>query len=45
MHLWLGKQHETLRKAKHRGLDRVAGDSLVNIIAYDLIRIPKLLAA
>ena len=40
-----GKQHGTMRKTKHRGLAAVAGDFLVNIIAYNLIRIPKLLAA
>ena len=40
-----GKQHGTMRKTKHRGLDRVAGDFLVNVIAYNLIRIPKLIAA
>jgi IS5 family transposase len=39
-----GKQHGTMRKTKHRGLDRVEGDFLVNIIAYNLIRIPKLIA-
>jgi transposase len=40
-----GKQHGTMRKTKHRGIHRVAGDFLVNIIAYNLIRIPKLVAA
>jgi transposase len=40
-----GKQHGTMRKTKHRGLDRVAGDFIVNVIAYNLIRIPKLIAA
>jgi transposase len=40
-----GKQHGTMRKTKHRGLNRVAGDFLVNVIAYNLIRIPKLIAA
>jgi len=40
-----GKQHGTLRKTKHRGLGRVASDFLLNLIAYNLIRIPKLLAA
>jgi DDE family transposase len=39
-----GKQHGTLRKTKHRGLDRVA-DFLLNLIAYNLVRIPKLIAA
>lgn len=40
-----GKQHGTMRRTKHRGLAAVAGDFLINIIAYNLIRIPKLLVA
>ncbi len=40
-----GKQHGTLRKTKHRGLARVAADFLLNLIAYNLIRIPKIIAA
>src|SRR3978361_300316 len=40
-----GKQHGTMRKTKHRGTARVAADFLLNLIAYNLIRIPKLLAA
>jgi transposase len=40
-----GKQHGTMRRTKHRGLRRVAGDFLLNLIAYNLIRIPKLIAA
>ena len=40
-----GKQHGTLRKTKHRGPARVAGDFLLNLIAYNLVRIPKLIAA
>ena len=40
-----GKQHGTMRKTKHRGIARVAGDFLLNLIAYNLIRIPKLVAA
>lgn len=40
-----GKQHGTMRKTKHRSVHRVAGDFLVNIIAYNLIRIPKLIVA
>ena len=40
-----GKQHGTLRKTKHRGLAHVASDFLLNIIAYNLIRIPKLINA
>ena len=39
-----GKQHGTMRKTKHRGIARVATDFLLNLIAYNLIRIPKLLA-
>jgi hypothetical protein len=39
-----GKQHGTMRKTKHRGVVRVAGDFLMNLIAYNLIRIPKLVA-
>src|ERR1700730_7664472 len=45
MHLWLGKQHGTMRKAKHRGVARNAGGFLLNLIAYNLIRIPKMVAA
>jgi len=37
-----GKQHGTMRKTKHRGLDRVGVDFMLNLIAYNLIRIPKL---
>ena len=40
-----GKQHGALRKTKHRGLAQVTGDFLLNIIAYKLIRIPKLIPA
>jgi transposase len=40
-----GKQHGTMRKTKHRGAARVAGDFLLNLIAYNLVRIPKLIAA
>ena len=40
-----GKQHGTLRKTKHRGIRRVAGDFLINLIAYNLVRIPKLVPA
>ena len=40
-----GKQHGTMRKTKHRGRGRVATDFLLNLIAYNLIRIPKLIAA
>ncbi|HEX6771183.1 MAG TPA: IS5 family transposase [Acidobacteriaceae bacterium] len=40
-----GKQHGTMRKTKHRGIARVAADFLLNLIAYNLIRIPKLVSA
>ena len=40
-----GKQHGTMRKTKHRGIRRIAADFLLNLIAYNLIRIPKLVAA
>lgn len=40
-----GKQHGTMRKTRHRGLAKVAGDFMLNLIAYNLIRIPKLIAA
>jgi hypothetical protein len=40
-----GKQHGTMRKTKHRGIASVAVDFMLNLIAYNLIRIPKLLAA
>jgi hypothetical protein len=40
-----GKQHGTLRKTKHRSLARVAADFLLNLVEYNLIRIPKLVAA
>lgn len=39
-----GKQHGTLRKTKHRSVARVGGDFMLNLIAYNLIRIPKLVA-
>ena len=39
------KQHGTLRRTKHRGLARVGADFMLNLIAYNLIRIPKLIAA
>ncbi|MWS31526.1 IS5/IS1182 family transposase, partial [Escherichia coli] len=40
-----GKQHGTMRKTKHSGRERVLGDFLLNLIGYNLIRIPKLIAA
>jgi len=36
-----GKQHGTMRKTKHRGIGRVAANFLLNLIAYNLIRIPN----
>jgi hypothetical protein len=39
-----GKQHGTTRKTKHRGIRGVAA-FMLNLIAYNLIRIPKLIAA
>jgi len=33
-----------MRKTKHRGIAAVAADFLLNLIAYNLIRIPKLVA-
>jgi hypothetical protein len=39
-----GKQHATMRKVKHRGVERAACDFFLNLIAYNLIRIPKLIA-
>src|SRR5450830_1417509 len=39
-----GKQHGTMRKTKHRGIGRIAADFMLNLIAYNLIRIPKLIA-
>ena len=40
-----GKQHGTMRKTKHRGIRRVTADFMLNLIAYNLVRIPKLIAA
>jgi Transposase domain (DUF772)/Transposase DDE domain len=40
-----GKQYGTMRKTKHRRIRRVAADFMFNLIAYNLIRIPKLVAA
>lgn len=37
-----GKQHGTMRKTKHRGIVGVKADFVLNLIAYNLIRIPKL---
>jgi len=33
-----------MRKTKHRGPARVAGDFLLNLNAYNLVSIPKLIA-
>ena len=40
-----GKQHGTLRKTKLRGIAKVTGGFIFNLIAYNLIRIPKLIKA
>jgi transposase len=40
-----GKLHGTMRKTKHRGLAAVGADFMLNLIAYNLVRIPKLIAA
>ena len=40
-----GKLHGTMRKTKLRGLANVAGTFMLNLIAYNLVRIPKLIAA
>jgi transposase len=39
-----GKQHGTMRKTKLRGVARVAGTFMLNLIAYNLVRIPKMVA-
>jgi hypothetical protein len=39
-----GKQHGTMRKTKLRGVASVAGTFMLNLIAYNLVRIPKLVA-
>jgi hypothetical protein len=36
-----GKQHGTLRKTKHRGIASITADFLLNLIAYNLVRIPN----
>ena len=40
-----GKLHGTMRKTKHRGVAAVDADFMLNLIAYNLVRIPKLIAA
>jgi len=39
-----GKQHGTMRKSSLRGIARVTGTFMLNLIAYNLARIPKLAA-
>ena len=39
-----GKQHGTMRKTKHRGLTRVTGEFFLNMIGYNLMRLPRLIA-
>ena len=34
-----------MRKTKHRGIAAVAADFMLNLIGYNLVRIPKLIAA
>jgi hypothetical protein len=34
-----------MRRTKHRGICRVAADFMLNLIAYNLIRVPKLVTA
>jgi len=38
------KQHGTLRKTKHRSRLRVEAEFLINMIGYNLMRLPKLIA-
>ena len=45
MHLRLGQAARHDAQIKHRGLPGVATDFMLNLIAYNLIRIPKLLTA
>jgi hypothetical protein len=40
-----GKHTAPMRKTKHRGIAAVGGDFMLNLIAYNLVRIPKLIAA
>jgi hypothetical protein len=39
------QQQAASDKPKHRGIAAVAGDFMLNLIAYNLVRIPKLIAA
>ncbi len=36
-----GKQHGTMRKTKHRGIAAVDADFMLNLIVYNLVRIPS----
>ena len=45
MHLRWGKQHGTLRRPNMVASPASATDFLLNLIAYNLTRIPKLLTA
>ena len=45
MHLRLGQAARHDAQDQHRGICRVAADFMLNLIAYTLIRIPKLVAA
>jgi transposase len=40
-----GKQHGTMRKTKHRGAEKVEACFTLNLIGYNLVRLPKLIAA
>jgi hypothetical protein len=45
MHLRLGQTARHDAKTKHRGITKVTADFMLKLIAYNLIRIPKLLTA
>jgi len=45
MHLRLGQSARHVSATKHYGLARVGADFMLNLIAYNLIRILKLIAA
>jgi len=38
-------QHGTMRKTKLRGVTKVANTFMLTLIAYSLVRVPKLIAA
>ena len=40
-----GASNTAMGKTKHRGIAAVAADFMLNLIAYNLVRIPKLIAA